>query len=195
MLAGKALGLTDALLVSGVGIVVVMAELALLAVLVYFLSRLVRSLDRKKDGEGNATSVAVIGGNGVAKTASASSDSTAQSCVELYRVDDATAAAVMATLSHGLGKPLEHLDFKSIKLLDQPLQLIGVDEPTAAVVMATLSYQTGIPLEKLDFRSIRLLEWNGIDEPTVAIIMALVSHQTGIPLERLDFKSIKLIED
>ncbi len=194
MLAGKALGLTDALLVSAVGIIVVMAELALLAVLVYLLSRLIRVL-AGKGKNGGAQSVAVIGNNGVAKTDSASSGESAQSRVELYGVDDATAAAVMASLSHGLNKPLEHLDFKSIKLLDQPLQLIGVDEPTAAVVMATLSHQTGIPLEKLDFRSIRLLEWNGVDEPTAAIIMALVSHQTGIPLNRLDFKSIKLLEE
>lgn len=193
MLAGKALGLTDALLVSGVGIVVVMAELALLAVLVYLLSRMVRSLERKggkKSDSANAETAAVVESN---VSAAKSSDS-ASSRIELYGLDDATAAAVMATLSHQLGKPLEHLDFKSIKLLDQPLQLIGVDEPTAAVVMATLSHQTGIPLEKLDFKSIRLLEWNGIDEPTAAVIMALVSHQTGIPLNRLDFKSIKLLE-
>ena len=189
MLAGKALGLTDALLVSGVGILVVMAELALLAVLVYLLSRLIRVIADRGEKSG-----AVIGGND-APAVKAAPGSKTSGCVELYGVDEATAAAVMASLSHSLGKPLEHLDFKSIKLLDQPLQLIGVDEPTAAVVMATLSYQTGIPLEKLDFRSIRALEWNGIDEPTAAVIMALVSHQTGIPLKRLDFKSIRLIEE
>ena len=193
MLAGKALGLTDALLVSGVGIVVVMAELALLAVLVYLLSRLIRTIAGKGEKSG-AQSVAVIGGTD-APAPKAAPAAKASSCVELCGVDEATAAAVMASLSHGIGKPLEHLDFKSIKLLDQPLQLIGVDEPTAAVVMATVSYQTGIPLEKLDFKSIRALEWNGIDEPTAAVIMALVSHQTGIPLERLDFKSIRLIEE
>lgn len=193
MLAGKALGLTDALLVSGVGIAVVMAELALLAVLVYLLSRLIRVIADKGSKNG-AKSVAVIGETDAPATKAAPGAKTS-GCVELYGVDEATAAAVMASLSHSLGKPLEHLDFKSIKLLDQPLQLIGVDEPTAAVVMATLSYQTGIPLEKLDFKSIRALEWNGIDEPTAAVIMALVSHQTGIPLERLDFKSIRLIEE
>lgn len=195
MLAGKALGLTDALLVSGVGIVVVMAELALLAVLVYLLSRIVRALTSKgtsQTADSDSAEPVQVSGKPTAATKNAGNPS---SCVELYGLDDATAAAVMATLSHQLGKPLEHLDFKSIKALEQPLQLIGVDEPTAAVVMATLSYQTGIPLEKLDFKSIRLLEWNGIDEPTAAVIMALVSHQTGIPLERLDFKSIRLLEE
>ena len=196
MLAGKALGLTDALLVSGVGIVVVMAELALLAVLVWLLSRLVRTLESKATSK-EAASVAIIGGadGPTAVSKAPAGTATASSRVELYGVDDTTAATIMATLSHQLGKPLEHLDFKSIRAVDQPLQLIGVDEPTAAVVMATLSHQTGIPLEKLDFRRIKSLEWGGIDEPTVAIIMALVSHQTGIPLERLDFKSIKLIEE
>ncbi len=192
MLAGKALGITDALLVSGVGIVVVMAELALLAVLVYLLSRIVRAIESKGAfSKSDNDSAEIVRSADITVPGT----QTATSRVELYGLDDATAAAVMAALSHQLGKPLEHLDFKSIKALDQPLQLIGVDEPTAAVVMATLSHQTGIPLEKLDFKSIRALEWNGIDEPTAAIIMALVSHQTGIPPERLDFKSIKLLEE
>lgn len=191
MLAGKALGLTDALMVSGVGIVVVMAELALLAVLVFLLSRLVSAMVNKKaveeisKDEADCSEYIVTADGSAAQT----------SCVELYGVDEQTAATIMATVSHQTGVALEHLDFKSIKLLDTPLELIGVDEPTAAMVMAVVSHQTGIPLEKLDFRRIKSLEWGGIDEPTVAIIMALVSHQTGIPLERLDFKSIKLIEE
>lgn len=191
MLAGKALGLTDALMVSGVGIVVVMAELALLAVLVFLLSRLVRAMVNKKaveeisNDEADCSEYIVTANSSTAQT----------SCVQLYGVDEQTAATIMATVSHQTGVALEHLDFKSIKLLDTPLELIGVDEPTAAMVMAVVSHQTGIPLEKLDFRRIKSLEWGGIDEPTVAIIMALVSHQTGIPLERLDFKSIKLIEE
>ncbi len=190
MLAGKALGLTDALMVSGVGIVVVMAELALLAVLVFLLSRLVSALVNKKSADESPESVfADSDATTVGKSSSASSR------VELYGVDEQTAATIMATVSHQTGVALEHLDFKSIKLLDTPLELIGVDEPTAAMVMAVVSHQTGVPLEKLDFRRIKSLEWGGIDEPTVAIIMALVSHQTGIPLERLDFKSIKLIEE
>ncbi len=191
MLAGKALGLTDALMVSGVGIVVVMAELALLAVLVFLLSRLVSAMVNKKTVEEVSTDEADCSENIVTANSSAAQTS----CVELYGVDEQTAATIMATVSHQTGVALEHLDFKSIKLLDTPLELIGVDEPTAAMVMAVVSHQTGIPLEKLDFRRIKSLEWGGIDEPTVAIIMALVSHQTGIPLERLDFKSIKLIEE
>lgn len=192
MLAGKALGLTDALMVSGVGIVVVMAELALLAVLVFLLSRLVSALVNKKSTE-EITDTASESSAAVTVTSAGSGSQTSR--VELYGVDEQTAATIMATVSHQTGVALEHLDFKSIKLLDTPLELIGVDEPTAAMVMAVVSHQTGIPLEKLDFRRIKSLEWNGIDEPTVAIIMALVSHQTGIPLERLDFKSIKLIEE
>ena len=189
MLAGKALGITDALMVSGVGIVVVMAELALLAVLVFLLSRLVSALVSKKNEAADNTEVA----DGTDQSPAA--QATGTSCVELYGVDEQTAATIMATVSHQTGVDLKHLDFKSIKLLDTPLELIGVDDPTAAMVMAVVSHQTGIPLEKLDFRRIRALEWNGIDEPTVAIIMALVSHQTGIPLERLEFKSIKPIEE
>ena len=195
MLAGKALGLTDALMVSGVGIVVVMAELALLAVLVFLLSRLVSALVNKKNEDIDDAEVFNDGTGKPAAVKKAPAQATGTSCVELYGVDEQTAATIMATVSHQTGVDLKHLDFKSIKLLDTPLELIGVDEPTAAMVMAVVSHQTGIPLEKLDFRRIRSLEWNGIDEPTVAIIMALVSHQTGIPLERLEFKSIKPIEE
>ncbi len=192
MLAGKALGLTDALMVSGVGIVVVMAELALLAVLVFLLSKLVSTLvSRKNDG---ADSTEAFTADTPTATSAASQPASAGS-VELSGVDEPTAAVIMANVSHHTGVALEHLDFKSIRLLDTPLELIGVDEPTAATLMAIVSHQTGIPLEKLDFRRIRSLDWNGVDEPTAAIIMALVSHQTGIPLERLEFKSIKLIEE
>ncbi len=196
MLAGKALGITDALMVSGVGIVVVMAELALLAVLVFLLSRLVSALVSKKNEDIDSAEVFNDGTSSKPVAANkAPAQASGTSCVELYGVDEQTAATIMATVSHQTGVDLKHLDFKSIKLLDTPLELIGVDEPTAAMVMAVVSHQTGIPLEKLDFRRIRSLEWNGIDEPTVAIIMALVSHQTGIPLERLEFKSIKPIEE
>ena len=195
MLAGKALGLTDALMVSGVGIVVVMAELALLAVLVFLLSKLVSTLVNRKDDSANGTEAFAedtpITSHRTAQTSAAGGTGN----VMLYGVDEPTAAVIMANISHQTGVALQHLDFKSIKALDTPLELIGVDEPTAATLMAIVSHQTGIPLEKLDFRRIRSLEWNGVDEPTAAIIMALVSHRTGIPLERLEFKSIKLIEE
>lgn len=192
MLAGKALGLTDALMVSGVGIVVVMAELALLAVLVFLLSKLVSTLvSRKNDG---ADSTEAFTADTPTATSAVSQPASTGS-VALSGVDEPTAAVIMANVSNHTGVALEHLDFKAIRLLDTPLELIGVDEPTAATLMAIVSHQTGIPLEKLDFRRIRSLDWNGVDEPTAAIIMALVSHQTGIPLERLEFKSIKLIEE
>ncbi len=191
MLAGKALGLTDALMVSGVSIFVVMAELALIAVLVFLLSRIVRSLSKK----GGNVDVVEIEATSRRSSASAAHGAESTGHVELYGTDETTAATIMATVSHQIGKPLQHLDFKSIKLLDTPLELVNVDEPTAAVLMALTSYQTGIPLEKLSFKRIQLLEFCGIDEPTAAVIMALVSHQTGIPLDRLDFKSIKLIEE
>ena len=195
MLAGKALGLTDALMVSGVGIVVVMAELALLAVLVFLLSRLVSALVNKKNEDVDGAEVFANTGANVVANGKTASQATATSNVILNGVDEITAATIMATVSQQTGVALEHLDFKSITLLDAPLELIGVDEPTAATLMAIVSHQTGIPLDKLDFKRIRSLEWNGVDEPTAAVIMALVSHQTGIPLERLEFKSIKLIEE
>ena len=155
MLAGKDIGLTEALMVSGVGIIVVMAELALLAVLVFLLSRFVSAMVNKKPKTkfDNTTSEVVAKASLVPAAAT-----NITSHVELHRVDEQTAATIMAIVSHQTGVALEHLDFKSIKLPETPLDLINVDEPTAATLMAIVSHQTGIPLERLEFKSIKLIE-------------------------------------
>ena len=115
MLAGKALGLTDALMVSGVGIVVVMAELALLAVLVFLLSRLVSAMVNKKaveeisNDEADCSEYIVTANSSAAQT----------SCVQLYGVDEQTAATIMAIVSKESGIPLDRLSFKSIRKVEE----------------------------------------------------------------------------
>ena len=89
MLAGKALGLTDALMVSGVGIVVVMALVSDQSGIplenLYFKS--IRCL--------------------------------APAGLELEGVDENTVATIMAIISKESGIPLERLSFKSIKKVEE----------------------------------------------------------------------------
>jgi|GEM_PF-238831 len=116
--------------------------------------------------------------------------------VELYKVDEQSAATIMAIVSHETGIPLERLQFKSIRL-DDSLELYKTDYKSAASIMAIVSHQTGIPLDRLVFKSIKLCdtpELYNTDEETAAKVMAITSKESGIPLDRLVFKSIKLIE-
>ncbi len=163
MLAGKALGLTDALMVSGVGIVVVMAELAVLAVLVFLLSRLVSAMVSKKSTKDQKsladsdTSSNVKSQTSLADTTSTVTEAAAVNAgvaLELIGVDEPTAATAMAVVSHQTGIPLDKLDFRRIRSLDWDV----IDEPTVAIIMALVSHQSGIPLERLDFKSIKLIE-------------------------------------
>ena len=116
--------------------------------------------------------------------------------VELYKVDEQSAATIMAIVSHQTGIPLNRLQFNSIRL-DDSLELYKTDYKSAACIMAIVSHQTGIPLERLNFKSIKLCdapELYKTDEETAAKVMAITSKESGIPLDRLVFKSIKLIE-
>ena len=116
--------------------------------------------------------------------------------VELYKVDEKSAATIMAIVSHETGIPLNRLQFNSIRL-DDSLELYKTDYKSAACIMAIISHQTGIPLEKLVFKSIKLCDTPELyktDEETAAKVMAITSKESGIPLDRLVFKSIKLIE-
>lgn len=77
--------------------------------------------------------------------------------------------------------------------------LDGVAEQDAAVLMAITSFKTGIGLERLSFNSIKRLNQDpvleNISEQDAATIMAITSDRTGIPLENLCFNSIKLVEE
>ena len=94
-----------------VGICVVLLELALLALFIKLLSKIISVFGRKKKAEEPAPS----------ETAPAPEAAPAAAPVNgpvLTDVDDPTAAVIMAIVSNKSGIPLERLSFKSIKLLE-----------------------------------------------------------------------------
>ncbi len=78
--------------------------------------------------------------------------------VVLDGVKEQDAAVIMAITSEKTGIALDHLDFKSIKRLNQDPVLENIEEQDAAAIMAITSDKTGIPLENLIFNSIKLVE-------------------------------------
>ena len=106
--------IVDALLTSVIGIATVMVILAIIAVLIIFVSKVIRAFENK-----TAKSEAVIGEAPVIPAAGIPMpEGMNEGEVELINTDEKTAAVIMALVSHNSGIPLNRLSFKSIKLLD-----------------------------------------------------------------------------
>ncbi|MBQ3006487.1 MAG: hypothetical protein IJD78_02895 [Clostridia bacterium] len=157
------LTMQETLLVAVAGIAVVIFELAIIAVLIVFLSKIIRALEGKLSGEGTeaseaaantASSVSVVPAPAAAPAAAAPAVYAAGR-TQLIDVDEPTAAVIMALVSNQSGIPLERLAFRSIRGITE---LVDVDERTAATIMAIVSKESGIPLERLSFKSIRKVE-------------------------------------
>ena len=154
------LTMSETLFVAAAGVLVVMAELALITVLILGISKILRSIEGKlTNGDDEAPEVkvtAVVPAAPVAPTAPAAPVAYIPAgSIQLIDVDEPTAAVVMALVSDQSGIPLERLMFKSIKGITE---LVDVDERTAATIMAIVSKESGIPLNRLSFKSIRKVE-------------------------------------
>ncbi len=152
------LTMSETMFVAVAGIVVVLLELAVLAVLIVFLSKILRAVESKLASSDEAE-VTVIESAPVAVAPAAAPVAEAAyyapGRVQLIDVDEPTAAVVMALVSSQSGIPLERLAFKSIKGITE---LVDVDERTAATIMAIVSKESGIPLNRLSFKSIKKVE-------------------------------------
>lgn len=121
LLTGKALETSDVLMVCVVGIIVVIVELALIAVCINGVSKAINGLTKvaKKKLKAEAPAPAAA----PAQTA-APAQATAPAAVvvrkdpELIDVDEKSAAIIMAIVSDESGIPIERLEFKSIKKID-----------------------------------------------------------------------------
>ena len=154
------LTMSETMLVAVAGILVVMAELALITVLILGISKIMRSIEGKltsSDDETPAATVTpVVSPSPVAPAVPAAPAAYIPAgSIQLIDVDEPTAAVVMALVSHQSGIPLERLAFKSIRGITE---LVDVDERTAATIMAIVSKESGIPLDRLSFKSIRKVE-------------------------------------
>ena len=130
----------QSLLLSGIGMLVVLLELAILAVMIVILSKVLGAVVGEKKAPVPAAPAAPARPAGL----------------RLENVDEPSAATIMAIISDKTGIPLNHLDFHSIK--GAPVELKGVDEETAAVLMSIVSKESGIPMNRLSFNSIKKVD-------------------------------------
>lgn len=158
----------ETLKTSVVGFIIVMVVLAVIAVLIIFISKSfnkIRGAASKTDNSEAAPVSAPAVKTEAPKAPAAVAPVAAPVQVmpgylHLENVNEPTAATIMAIVSHQTGIPLNRLAFSSIKLLREELVLENTDDQTAAIIMAIVSDQTGIPLNRLSFSSIKLLEEN-----------------------------------
>ncbi len=169
-LAQEINGFKDALGISGIGITIVIAVLAVLAIFVLLISK-------------------VFGG----KKKAAKEEALAETPAATETVVEKAPESVEAIEEKADSDEIEIPHIPGYVVLD------GVSEQDAAVVMAITSHKTGIDLARLDFKRIKRLNQNpeliNIEEQDAAAIMAITADKTGIPLENLIFNSIKLVED
>lgn len=154
------LTMTETLLIAVAGIAVVLLELAILSVLIVFLSKILRAFEGRfvsKPAEPVEPCAPAAAPVAAPVAAPAAVPAPAAAGIQLIDIDEPTAAVVMAIVSNESGIPLEKLNFKSIKPAEG-VQLIDVDDPTAAAIMAIVSNESGIPLERLSFKSIKKVE-------------------------------------
>lgn len=103
-------GIGNALIVSLTGILVVLSELAILALCITVIGKVIGKITKKKPVTQDVAEI---------NSEEPSSVSTiGDRRVKLIDVDEKTAAMVMALVSHETDIPLDRLDFKSIKKVD-----------------------------------------------------------------------------
>ena len=141
----------QSLLLSAIGMCVVLMELAILAVMIIILSKVLTSVTGKKAPAAPAPKAAAP-----APAPVPAAPAPRPAGLTLENVDEPSAAAIMAIVSDKTGIPLNRLDFHSIK--GAPVSLEGIDQETAAVVMAIVSKETGIPMNRLSFNSIKKVD-------------------------------------
>lgn len=150
----------ESLLLSAIGMCVVLLELAILAVMIIILSKVLTSVAGGSKTAAAAAAPAPAAPVPAAAPAPAPAPAPAAPVrpagLVLENVDEATAAMVMAIVSARTEIPLNHLNFHSIK--GAPVVLEGLDDQTAAAVMAIVSKESGVPLSRLSFNSIKKVD-------------------------------------
>lgn len=102
------------LIVALVGIVIVLVELGILAVLIQGISKIVRALE----GAVSKKSAAPAAAAPAPAAAPVAAPAAPSAGVQLVGVDEPTAAVIMAIVSNESGIPLNRLSFKSIKITE-----------------------------------------------------------------------------
>lgn len=158
--------ISEALRTSGLGFVIVLAVLAVLAIFVKVISGIFNGKKTKADESPAEAPAPVVQQTVEAAPTEVKEEKAVEEpaiphipgYVVLDGVSEQDAAVVMAITSHKTGIELSHLDFKSIKRLNQNPVLENIEEQDAAAIMAITADKTGIPLENLIFNSIKLVD-------------------------------------
>ena len=106
-----AMTISKSLLVALVGFITVVVLLAIIALFIKLIAFIFSLFTKKKPAEKPVTAPV--------QHAATKSATALRGDVRLVDVDEPTAAVIMALVSHNSGIPLERLDFKSIKLLEE----------------------------------------------------------------------------
>ena len=112
--SADAMTISKALLVALVGFCTVVIILAVIALFIKFIAYVFSLITKKKVASAPAPAAPVKHVPAVNAPAAAAM----RGQVKLIDVDEPTAAVIMALVSHNSGIPLERLDFKSIKPLE-----------------------------------------------------------------------------
>ena len=112
--SADAMTISRALLVALVGFCTVIIILAIIALFIKFIAYVFSLITKKKAASAPAPAASVKHAPAVNAPAAAAM----RGQVKLIDVDEPTAAVIMALVSHNSGIPLEKLDFKSIKPLE-----------------------------------------------------------------------------
>ena len=112
--SADAMTISKALLVALVGFCTVVIILAVIALFIKFIAYVFSLITKKKVASAPAPAAPVKHATAVNAPAAAAM----RGQVKLIDVDEPTAAVIMALVSHNSGIPLERLDFKSIKPLE-----------------------------------------------------------------------------
>lgn len=159
--------IADGASISGFGILIVLAVLAVIMLFVWILTRVFGRKSKKDKKEEIVTEVQTTAPVQTAQPETVVAEEPEKTeaplpytpgYVTLDGVKEQDAAVIMAITSHETGIPLERLCFKYIKRLNQEPELVNIEEQDAAVVMAIISDRTGISLDNLIFNSIKLVE-------------------------------------
>lgn len=114
--SADAMTISKALLVALVGFCTVLIILAIIALFIKLIAYIFSLITKKKAASAPAPAVKKTATVPAVQTAPVARTMHGQ--VKLIDVDEPTAAVIMALVSHNSGIPLEKLDFKSIKPLE-----------------------------------------------------------------------------
>ncbi len=107
--------ISEALMVALTGMIVVMAELGLLAAIMIAMSNLILAVTARRASEKTSFTDAF---HSAPAAAAAPQETQSAGSLDLHDVDDKTAAMLMAIVSEESGIPLHELSFQSIQALD-----------------------------------------------------------------------------